>query len=384
MQELRAFVEPVLARGEAVALATVIATWRSAPRPVGAKMAIDAEGFAGSISGGCVEAAVLEAGRLARATGRPQSLRFGVADETAWSLGLPCGGEIAVWVERLDPAAFRMTLAALERGVAAARAVVVEGPDAVLGEGLWISEDRPEVLVSADLPPGLVAALESSARAAMLEGGAGIRARAPWPSAAASALPTDESLGLQVFVDILPPSPELVIVGAGQIAQALVPMAALLGFRTRVVDPRSAFLDPRRFPQADALDQGWADAVLAQHPPGVATAVAVLAHDPKIDDPALRAALPSRAFYVGALGSRRSQVARRARLAAAGLAPGDLDRLRGPIGLDLGAVTPEEIALAILAEITACRCGGGILAPLRAPARVAPGEGSPGSSAPAG
>lgn len=240
--------------------------------------------------------------------------------------------------------------------------------------------DRTELHVSG-LPEQLVPGLEAIARNALVGRSPGVRPFAALPSDEGSAGPDDEPRVLQVFVDILPPSPELVIVGAGQIAQALVSMAALLGYRTRVVDPRSIFLDPRRFPQADALDPGWPDAVLAQHPPGVSTAVAVLAHDPKIDDPALRAALPSRAFYVGALGSRRSQAARRARLTEAGLAPGHLDRLRGPIGLDLGALTPEEIALAILAEITACRRGGGVLAPERPPAREALREASPAPSA---
>ncbi len=328
-----------LAGGEPVALATVIRTWGSAPRPAGAKLAVSGRGIAGSVSAGCVEAAVIEAAGEVLADGRPRRLAFGVADETAWSVGLACGGEIEVWVERLVPALYRQLAAALDRDKTVAVATVVRGPEDVLGTRLVRVADDPRVL-DCDMPPEVAEMAGAAAQAALRAG---------------ECDPLSLSSDIEIFVDVIRPLPTLAVVGAGHIATALVPMARLVGFRTAVIDPRAALLTAERFPAADRRLVTWPDAALAALPINESTAVAVLSHDPKLDDPALTVALTSPAFYVGALGSRRAQDQRRERLLRAGISEGQLARLRGPIGLDIGARSPEEIALAIMAEIAASR-----------------------------
>ncbi len=342
MRDVIPEVETWLGQGRKVAVATVVETWGSAPRAVGSHLAAsDDGGLAGSVSGGCVETAVVHAAREVLKGAPPRLLRFGVADETAWAVGLACGGSIEVFVEALDPGVFASLREAALRDEPAALATVIAG------DGLG----RHALFRAGGTPSG---SLEGPLRAAAVEAS---------EAALAAGRPTRVAVkGAELFVDVLRPLPTLVVVGGVHIAVALVALARTLGFRTVVVDPRPAFANPERFPHADRIESAWPDEALAGLGLTSSTAVAVLTHDPKLDDPALRAALPSAAFYVGALGSKNTQAKRRKRLLEAGLTEVQLNRLRAPIGLDLGGRSPEEIALAVMAEVVAARNG-------RAPAR---------------
>ncbi len=315
-----------------IALATVLTTWGSAPRKAGAKMAFTAGGAAisGSVSGGCVEGAVIEAGSEVLAGGRPRLLRFGVADETAWGVGLACGGTIEVFAERLDVAAYEAARRWIEAGTSGALLTAVAGPDEWLGRKAIVERGQP---VAGPLAPALdgdTLALAETARHARRVATAG---------------------GVEVFIDPIRPAPSLVMVGGAHIAVALARLARVVGYRTVVIDPRRAFGSAARFPDVDRLVQAWPDKALADNPLTAESAVVTLSHDPKIDDPALRAALSSDAFYIGALGSRQTHAARRERLAALGFDETQLARIHAPIGLDIGAQTPEEIAVAILGQV---------------------------------
>ena len=286
-------------KGEPLALATVVSTWGSAPRPRGSHMLVHADGrFEGSVSGGCVESDILATAAEVIA-GAPFALKnYGVADAAAWEVGLPCGGEIAVLVQPVS----------------------AEGFDPELFDRIAEAQVAGKALsVSTDLSSG-----QSSLRP--LEGAA--------------------------FVNRYDPPRRLLIVGAVQIAQALAGLARELGIATTVIDPRARFLTEERFPGV-ALDDRWPDEAVDALAPGLASAVVTLSHDTKIDDPALIAALARPTAYVGALGSRRSHAARRERLAAAGVAEADLDRIDAPVGLDIGAIGPAEIALSIAAAMVA-------------------------------
>jgi xanthine dehydrogenase accessory factor len=295
------------ARGDRVALATVVATRRSAPRPVGSKLAVSERGeLHGSVSGGCVESDVALAAGEVIADGAPRLLTYGIEDELAWSVGLPCGGEIDVFVERFEgelPQEPSVTLTVLE------------------GE-------RAGERVDAEIPPGPSRVLELD--------------------------------GERVFAEVLGPPPQLLVVGATDTAEELCRAARALGWRTAVIDPRPALVTRERLPSADELTVAWPDELEA----GADTAVVVLTHEERLDVPALTKALSSDAFYVGAIGSRRTQEKRRERLLEAGLDEEQLERLAGPAGLDLGAHTPAETAVSILAEVLAVRAGrdGGRLA----------------------
>ena len=339
MRDILPDVEAWLSHGRRVALGTVVATWGSAPRAVGSCMGMsDDGGLTGSVSGGCVEAAVIDAAREILKGAPPRLLRFGVADETAWAVGLACGGRIEVFVEALDPQVFASLRAAVLRDEPMALATVIDGPARELA--------RHAVLdASGALSGSLEGAWRALAQPALVEALA---------TARSARVPVE---GGELFVDVLRPLPTLIVVGGVHIAVALVTLARTLGFRTVVVDPRSAFANKERFPHADRLESGWPDEALTRIGLTSSTAVAVLTHDPKLDDPALRAALPSPAFYVGALGSRGTQAKRRQRLLEAGLAEAEVDRLRAPIGLDLGGRSPEEIALSVMAEVVAARHG---------------------------
>jgi xanthine dehydrogenase accessory factor len=317
--------------GERVAIATVIQTWGSAPRPAGSAMALTAGGkITGSVSGGCVEGAVVESGLRCLSTGRPERLRFGVSDETAWSVGLACGGTIEVFVEPVRGETFDAVRTAIREGRPSAVATVVSGPEGSLGRRLLVSDDGT---VTGSLGEGLDA----------LAGGSSRRLE-PTPDRAA-----------EIFIDVLQPPPRLIVVGGVHIAIPLVAIAKTLGYRTIVVDPREAFGSAERFPDVDRIVSAWPDRALEQIGIDASTAVAVLTHDPKLDDPALAAALRSPAFYVGALGSRRTQEKRRQRLLEAGLDERSLARLHAPIGLPIGGRSPQEIALSIMAQIVAAR-----------------------------
>ena len=299
MHELADTIERWRARGDRVALATVVATRRSAPRPVGSKLAVSEQGeLFGSVSGGCVESEVaLTAGEVI-ADGVPRLLTYGIEDELAWSVGLPCGGEIDIFVERFDG----------ELPGEGVTLKVLEGEHA--GERL-----------DAEVPPGPSRVLELD--------------------------------GLQVFVEVLGPPPRLLVVGAIDTAEELCRAAKALGWRTAVIDPRPALATRDRLPSPDELTVAWPDELEADGD----TAVVVLTHEERLDVPALTKALAGDAFYVGAMGSRRTQAKRRERLLEAGLDEEQLERLAGPAGLDLGAHSPAEMAVSILAEVLAVRAG---------------------------
>jgi xanthine dehydrogenase accessory factor len=321
-------VERFRAEGEEVALATVVRTWGSGPRGPGAKMAFTKGArIAGSVSGGCVEAAVVEEGREVLATGQPKLLRFGIADETAWNVGLTCGGSIEILVEKLDDSLFRAFSDAIASGSSLARATVVRGSG--LGKTTLVRDGEPSA-----------GEVETAALRA-------IELRQPEVIATAD--------GSEVFLDVEVPPPSLIMVGGVHIAVALTAMAKALGYRTIVIDPRGVFGSEERFPHADQLVHEWSDEGLESIGLDRSSAVATLTHDPKIDDPALLVALRSPAFFVGALGSRKTHEKRVKRLLERGLTEAELSRLHAPVGLDIGSRSPEEIALSILAQIVAVR-----------------------------
>lgn len=358
MREVIEEVERWRREGRRVALATVVATWGSAPRRPGATMAVaSGGGIAGSVSGGCVEGAVVEAAREVLAGGEPRLLRFGVADEDAWAVGLSCGGEVEVFVQALasaapageegvgEPPAAELPLAvyrelrralADERPVALATVVAGSG----LGTRLLAGDDGP----LAGAPP--------SSLAAPLAAGAGAALAAGAPRRDALTAAGGER---QVFFDLLLPRPRLLIVGAVHAAIPLVTIARELGFATVVIDPRTAFATGERFAHADRLIRDWPPDAFAGVPLDAATSVALLSHDPKLDLPALRAVLRAPVGYIGALGSRKTHARRRRALADEGFTDDELARIHAPIGLDLGGRRPEEIALAVIAEVVAVR-----------------------------
>jgi xanthine dehydrogenase accessory factor len=334
---------------EPIALATVIQTWGSSPRRVGAKMAMTKSGrITGSVSGGCVEGAVVHAGIEVLENGQPQLLHFGVADETAWQVGLACGGTIEVFVQPFESGAFDTLRDSLSLGIPLVTATVVQGPDEFLGSGIIYAktgQDLDQTPVAGKVDGQLEALMAASAREALVE-----------KSSQRRELDLeDKNEHLEIFLEVSLPPPTLVIVGGVHIAIALTSIAHTLGYRTVIIDPRGAFGSPDRFAHGDKLIQAWPEKALAQVDLNDDTAVTMLTHDPKIDDPALKIVLNSPAFYVGALGSRTTQEKRRKRLLKAGLSEEQLARLAAPIGLDIGAQTPEEIALAIMAEIVAAR-----------------------------
>jgi xanthine dehydrogenase accessory factor len=324
--------------GQPVALATVVQTWGSSPRQAGAKMALTPAGhITGSVSGGCVEGAVYDEGVEALKSGAPRLLHFGVADETAWEVGLACGGSIDVFVQPLAPDYFKATRTAIQENSPFAVVTVVKGPPELMGRAALAGERG---LVWGSISAALNPLVAEAAASALAKG---------------QSRQAELEAGVEAFVEVVLPPPTLIAVGGVHITIALVALAKTLGYTTIVVDPRKAFGNVERFPHVDRLVQAWPDEALADIPLTRSTAVAMLTHDPKLDDPALKLVLPSPAFYVGALGSRNTQAKRRQRLLEAGLRPEDLDRLHGPIGLELNAGTPEEIALSIMAQIVAER-----------------------------
>jgi xanthine dehydrogenase accessory factor len=337
--------ERLTAAGAAPGRAVVTSVWGSAPRPEGACLLATADGrLAGSVSGGCVESATAAEIAEAIARGTPKLVTFGVTDERAWEVGLSCGGTIRVFVE---PTVRPEVLEAARGPGGVVLATTIEGAGA--GQALVVRDDGPE---SGALPATID-------RASVVEAARNALARA---TSATVEVPAAGGTS-KVFLEVFPRRPTLVIFGGVHIAAALVPLAKALGYRTVVADGREAFLSRERFPDADELVLGWPEEAFARVGIDSATYVCLLSHDPKFDEPAMEIALRSNAAYVGAIGSRKTQASRRARLRAAGFSDAELARLRGPIGLDLGGRQPVETALAIMAEITAARYGrtGGAL-----------------------
>jgi len=330
---------------KSIALATVIQTWGSSPRRAGAKMALTPDGrITGSVSGGCVEGAVFDSGVEVLKTRKPQLLHFGVADETAWEVGLACGGSIDIFVKPLDKDFFGSLRSVLVEERPAAVITVVRGPGDLLGREMLLKDDG-----------GVTGSLDE-----MLDGQALTLATETLLQGASRRAKLNEDV--EVFIEVILPPPTLIAVGGVHITIALVSLAKTLGYRTVVIDPRSAFGSVERFPHVDQLIHTWPQDAFRQVPLTRSTAIAMLTHDPKLDDPALKIALPSPAFYVGALGSKTTQAKRRQRLLEEGITEAQLDRLHGPIGLEIGAATPEEIAMSIMAEIVAARNKAGELA----------------------
>jgi xanthine dehydrogenase accessory factor len=281
-------------QGQRLALATVVSTWGSAPRPRGSHMLVHADGrFEGSVSGGCVETDILQTAAEVIAGAPALVKRYGVADPAAWEVGLPCGGEISVLVQPVSDAGF---------------------------------------------PPVLFAAIDAA------------RARGEAFDVGTDLVTGRSSEGPGEFLNRYDPPRRLLIVGAVQIAQSLAGLARELGIATTIIDPRGRFLTPERFPGV-MLDDRWPDEAVTALQPDPATAVVTLSHDPKIDDAALAAALRAPTGYVAALGSRKSHAARLERLAGMGFAEADLARIEGPAGLAIGAIGPAEIALSIAAAM---------------------------------
>ncbi|PVA12062.1 XdhC/CoxI family protein [Pelagivirga sediminicola] len=297
--------------GQGAALATVVQTWGSAPRRVGAMLAVSGSGeMAGSVSGGCVEGAVVAEALEAIGDGGLRMLEYGVNDADAFAVGLACGGTIRVMVQ---PVGSALPAEMLEDLVAARAA------------------RQPAALITA---PGAAPRLELS--------GHDDRFRMD-----RSGFEEDG----QTFVAIHNPPLRLIVVGAVHIAQALVPMARVVGYDPVIIDPRAAFASEARFPGETLLDDWPDDAVRALGLDG-RSALVLLTHDPKLDDPALAEALRSDVFYIGALGSTRTHAKRLDRMGEAGFSPADLARIHGPVGLNIGAAGPSEIALSILAQMT--------------------------------
>ncbi|MCW7942591.1 XshC-Cox1-family protein [Streptomyces hygroscopicus] len=349
--ELHRWVE----QGREFAVATVVAVGGSAPRQPGAALAVDADGTAiGSVSGGCVEGAVYDLCRQALEDGETVSERFGYSDEDAFAVGLTCGGVIDILVTPVraaDPArqVVASALAAANAGSAAAVARIVTGPAELLGRALLVRPDgRYEGGFGAH--PGLdrtVAAeagafLDAGRTGALQIGEQGSRCGAP----------------LTVLVESSVPPPRMIVFGAIDFASALVRIGKFLGYRVTVCDARPVFATRARFPEADEIVVEWPHRYLERTQVDGRTVLCVLTHDAKFDIPLLRLALRLPVAYIGAMGSRRTHLDRNERLREAGVTELELARLRSPIGLDLGARTPEETALSIASEIVAGRRGG--------------------------
>jgi xanthine dehydrogenase accessory factor len=339
MFDILVTVDEWLAANRAVALATVVETWGSSPRQAGAKMGVHADtGMIGSVSGGCVEAAVIGEAMDSLEDGKPRLLHFGVSDDSAWDVGLACGGKISVFVEPLERDWWETAARHVREDKAFVTAVLLNGENA--GMKAAVNED------------GL-----AYASPALTD-----ERCEPMVRAAADALKAHESrrilIGdLDVFLDVYQPRPRLVIIGGAHAAMALTQMAILLGFRVVLIDPRRAFATSERFPGVEWISHEYPDKALARLGLTDETYIAILTHDPKVDDPALRAVLPSPAPYVGILSSRRTHEKRIERMTAAGMDAALFERIHTPIGLEIGARTPEEIALCILGEIVAVRNG---------------------------
>lgn len=305
-------------QGKGAALATVVETWGSAPRQAGSQLAISGSGeIMGSVSGGCVEGAVVTEALSALEDGIPRLLTFGVSNETAFAVGLACGGTIRILVEPIGDTAPALALSVLEAVVAARTA------RQAVALAVNLTDWSRQVL-----SPGVDAAAD--ARFRMDRSGSEEDGR---------------------FIAIHNPPLRLVIVGAVHIAQALVTIARTCGYDPTIIDPRSAFGSAARFP-GETLVEDWPDEALAALAPDARTAIVTLTHDPKLDDPAIRYALGSPAFYLGCLGSGKTHAKRRERLNAAGFSDSDIARIHAPVGLDIGAKTPAEIAVSVMAQIT--------------------------------
>jgi xanthine dehydrogenase accessory factor len=347
--------------GETFGLGTVVRTFRSAPREPGAAMAVSAEGEAvGSVSGGCVEGAVYELAGEVRQSGAAVLQTYGISDDDAFSVGLTCGGIIDVFVEpvsKLQFPEFGEVVTAIRGERPVALATVIDGPGRIGARRvIWgakaAGEDREAASSSGTLGSGdrLDQAVDDDARGMLAQGLTGVRHYGPQGERR-----RDE---LAVFVHSFAPPPRMLVFGAIDFAAAVARAGKFLGYRVTVCDARPVFATRARFPDADEVVTDWPHRYLSGLSVDERTVICVLTHDPKFDVPLLEVALRTPAAYIGAMGSRRTHADRLDRLREAGLTDAELARLRSPIGLDLGARTPEETAVAIAAELIQLRWGG--------------------------
>jgi xanthine dehydrogenase accessory factor len=337
-------------RGGSAAMATVVRTWRSAPRPAGASMLVtDAGEAVGSVSGGCVEGALFDVGQAVLGDGIPQFETYGVSDDDAFAVGLTCGGILEVFIERVDESTWP-ELEGVAASIAAqepvAIATIVKGPNSV-GRHLVVRPGGSEGSLGTTR---LDDTIREDAFGMLAAGTTGFLHYGP----------EGERLGegLEVFVLSYAPPAQMFIFGAIDFSAALVRVGKVLGYRVTVCDARPVFATKKRFPDADEVVVDWPHRWLEKQDVDERTVIAVLTHDPKFDVPALQVALRTNAGYIGAMGSRRTHEDRLVRLKEAGISDAECERLHSPIGLDLGARTPEETAISIAAEIVQARWGG--------------------------
>ena len=340
MREIVAQIMDWLAAGRQVAVATVVGTGGSTPRPIGARLLVTAEGdFAGSVSGGCVEGAVIQEAEGVLHEGRPRLLHYGISDEMGWEVGLACGGTIDVLVQPADAEIWQALDQRFSAGTPCVLLTRIDETDE-LGRQAVVTTD-------AVTPTGTQLPAAVTWARALLAG----------RSATAHAKVHPLNSGARVLAEPFLPPPQLIIFGGVHVAIPLCKMARLLGYRVVIADPRGRFANPERFPEADQLLAEWPDKALAQLRVDGRTAIVILTHDPKIDEPALLGALETDAFYIGAIGSRKTHQARFERMGRLGVSAEQLQRVHGPVGLDIGGSTPEELALSILSEIMAVQNG---------------------------
>ncbi|OBI46149.1 XdhC family protein [Mycobacterium sp. E796] len=358
MRDVLAELMAIWRAGETAGLGTVVRTFRSAPRPPGASMVVAPDGsVTGSVSGGCVEGAVYELASEVAKTGAPRLERYGVSDDDAFAVGLTCGGVIDVFVESMSRSTFP-ELGAVADDIGEHRpvavATVIAHPDAG-----WVGRRvvvRPDALAGSLGSARADAAVADDARGLLAVGRSDVLKYGPDGQRLGE--------GMEVFVSCFAPRPRMLVFGAIDFAAALAQQGSFLGYRVTVCDARELFATPVRFPTADHVVVDWPHRYLAAQAEAGAidasTVICVLTHDPKFDVPVLEVALRlPQVGYVGAMGSRRTHDDRMNRLRAAGLSDAELSRLSSPIGLDLGARTPEETAVSIAADIIAKRWGGG-------------------------
>ncbi|WP_046472232.1 XdhC family protein [Allosalinactinospora lopnorensis] len=352
MRDIRGSVADLYESGETFALATVIETYRSAPREAGAAMAVSASGeVIGSISGGCVEGAVYELAQEVIANGEPARDRYGISDDDAFAVGLTCGGTLHVLVEPVNRTFYPQlpeVIGSIDAHEPVAVATIASGPRR-LGARRIIRPHRAEGDLGGER---LAAAVDDDARGLLAQGSTGILRYG-----ADGQRRGDE---LEVFVRSFAPAPRMLVFGAIDFAAAVADIGSYMGYRVTVCDARPVFATAKRFPNAEEVLVKWPHVYISEVEAEIdeRTAICVLTHDPKFDVPVLEAALRTPAGYIGAMGSRRTHDDRMARLRAAGVGEDQLARLRSPIGLDLGARTPEETAVSVAAELIQTRWGG--------------------------
>ncbi|HWB56677.1 MAG TPA: XdhC/CoxI family protein [Gaiellaceae bacterium] len=317
MRDILETLERWAADGTPVAIATVVDTERSAPRQPGAVLAVSEGGdVAGSVTGGCVEPAVYGEARAVLAGGDPRLKTYGIADEEAFEVGLPCGGTVHIFVDRLEPELVAPIAEAVRREQPIALEIRITGDDAGAKRLVGPDEDGPAGQLLARGKTGIVDTPEG-----------------------------------QLFVSSFAPRPAMYVFGAVDHAAAVAEVGQFLGFRVTICDARARFVTPERFPGVDELVVEWPDTFLANAPVDERTAICVLTHDHKFDVPVLKVALATPAGYIGAMGARRTNEERAERLRAEGVTDDELARIHAPIGLKIGSRTPQEVAVAVAAEI---------------------------------